>query len=404
MIAILQIFDKQEGCDCVDFEFLFVDIEWNQKAGTDDIDNRGPVQIGLIGTDESLDIKKSFSKGIRLNNMDDLTEDTCKLLRTCRKNIENAKTLHDVFWRMEQTYSSYRYVVVWNIDSYHLLYKSMKETGIHIPHHKVIVLQEIVNRIAASDDQCVGFEMALKYAKIAYEQNYLHAAKHDVKYLLALFKKMYADYTLLTQNEMNALNARSKIIHTMECRHGYSEHTEVRTGAKSLIFYGYRPCKCCQSENEWRRYQWEVAKPKTESVRVNTKRQSIPDKTYARAELRALPLTDENIKLICDTFKIACNICEDLVFLSTGIGYWRVYLSEDAVWEVYHANHWQKKADYFKIRKKMNEGYHKQAITMTNFYDVVQYIYYHDKNLYKARKKSRIERLFEKIEQDRNVL
>ena len=61
------------------FDFLFVDMEWNQKAGTSDLADREPIQIGLIGTDANLEKRKLFSKSIRLDDASTLTEETCKL-------------------------------------------------------------------------------------------------------------------------------------------------------------------------------------------------------------------------------------------------------------------------------------------------------------------------------------
>ena len=42
------------------FEYLFVDIEWNQTPGTNGIEDREPIQIGVVATDESMNLKKSF--------------------------------------------------------------------------------------------------------------------------------------------------------------------------------------------------------------------------------------------------------------------------------------------------------------------------------------------------------
>ena len=42
------------------FEYLFVDIEWNQTPGTNGIEDREPIQIGVVATDESMNLKKFF--------------------------------------------------------------------------------------------------------------------------------------------------------------------------------------------------------------------------------------------------------------------------------------------------------------------------------------------------------
>ena len=43
------------------FEYLFVDIEWNQTPGTNGIEDTEQIQIGVVATDESMNLKKSFS-------------------------------------------------------------------------------------------------------------------------------------------------------------------------------------------------------------------------------------------------------------------------------------------------------------------------------------------------------
>ena len=50
----------------VKFEYLFLDIEWNQAPKTTDIEEREPVQIGIVAADANLNIKRTFSKSIRL--------------------------------------------------------------------------------------------------------------------------------------------------------------------------------------------------------------------------------------------------------------------------------------------------------------------------------------------------
>ena len=65
-------------------------IEWNQKYGTYDIENREAIWIGIVAADENLECKKLFSKTITLEDIDSLTEETCKLVRIGRINIMNA--------------------------------------------------------------------------------------------------------------------------------------------------------------------------------------------------------------------------------------------------------------------------------------------------------------------------
>lgn len=76
-------------------------------------------------------------------------------------------------------------------------------------------------------------------------------------------------------------------------------------------------------------------------------------------------------------------------------------MGKDKVEKVFHGNYRLNKSEFCK-KKKCNEGFHKQDVSMENFFDVIRYIYYHDKNMYKGKnKKSRVDILFEIIEQEK---
>lgn len=77
-------------------------------------------------------------------------------------------------------------------------------------------------------------------------------------------------------------------------------------------------------------------------------------------------------------------------------------MNGDTVQKVYHENYRVNKSE-FKKKKKCNEGFHEQRIFSDVFYDVVKYIYIHDKYSFKSNKKDRIELLFDKIEQERKM-
>lgn len=50
------------------FEYLFLDIEWNQAPGTSDLDGREAIQIGGVAADEQIQKVKTFCKAIRLSD------------------------------------------------------------------------------------------------------------------------------------------------------------------------------------------------------------------------------------------------------------------------------------------------------------------------------------------------
>lgn len=84
------------------FEYLFVDIEQNQTPGTNGIEDREPIQIGAVATDESMNLKKSFSRAMRLSSEE-----------------------------------KYKYEVVWTQDTYELLKRGMDTYGYSMPRHSI---------------------------------------------------------------------------------------------------------------------------------------------------------------------------------------------------------------------------------------------------------------------------
>ena len=74
------------------FEYLFVDIEWNQTPGTNGIEDREPIQIGVVATDESMNLKKSFSRAMRLSSEEKYNPDTLVLSHSTLKSVMEANS------------------------------------------------------------------------------------------------------------------------------------------------------------------------------------------------------------------------------------------------------------------------------------------------------------------------
>lgn len=375
-------------------EFLFIDMEWNQKSGTKDLEGREPIQIGLLGADACLEETKLFSKGIRLTDINTLTEETCRITHAGVDTIMRANSLEEVFKRVKKSFPKFKYVVVWTKDTYDLFIRSAKQAEVKLPKHRVLILQDIIGLIATSSKKKIGFETVLAKAEIQYNPAYLHFSKHDVQYLFALYIKIYEDYQELTIYESGIVNEKTRIIHTSECR--YAKHVEgsAHPGVKALVFRGYRACNCCGSELNLRKIYWIPTLQEEKSKKAGYE--------ISETELRNLPLTESNIKQICNRYSMKCNISEHIIFLTTNCGYWRLYFDGKKVNKVFHGNYKMKQND-FKKKKKCTEGFHQQKISFTNFYDVVKYIYYHDKDLYANPKKSKVEILLEKIAQERKM-
>ena len=100
------------------FEYLFVDIEWNQTPGTNGIEDREPIQIGVVATYESMNLKKSFSRAMRLSSEEKYNPDTLVLSHSTLKSVMQANSEEIVLHKIKMSFPKYKYVVVWTKDTY----------------------------------------------------------------------------------------------------------------------------------------------------------------------------------------------------------------------------------------------------------------------------------------------
>lgn len=368
-----------------------MDIEWNQPIGTVGIEEREPVQIGVVASDVQFERTKIFSKTIRLKNSELLNANTVKVTHMSAANIMQGKEKSVVLKSFQQTFPIYNYIVVWTRDTYELFKRDMKECHISMRKHKVIILQDIIGLITGKEGGKIRFTHALTGAGIEYVPNYLHYSKHDAHYLFQLFSKCYQEYSTLTADEVCNINVATGKIHLSDCRYIKSSlQNRVLIKPQSMIFNGYTVCKVCASKIEWNRLKWKI-----------------PEKTYSvkKTNLRNLPLTDKNIETICNYFHMKYNISNNVIFISTSFASWIVYLKDERVDKLFHENYKPGRQDFFKKKKKCLEGYHKQKLPSHNFFEVVRYIESHDAGMTKRLiKRNRIEKLFELVEQQSSVM
>ena len=155
-----------------------------------------------------------------------------------------------------------------------------------------------------------------------------------------------------------------------------------------MIFQGNKVCKVCGCENDWNRFHWKT------NIKIKRK--------YNVKDVRDLPLTIENLNRICDMFNLEYSVTNDAVFIKTPFGRWIVYLKGDEVKELHHENYRSRRGEPLNAHKKCIDGYHKQKLVSNNFYDVIYYINCHDSAMTRRwKEKSRIEKLFEMIDNQR---
>ena len=371
-------------------EYLFVDIEWNQTPGTKDIEDREPIQIGIIGTDEFMNIKKSFFRAMRLSAEEKYNPDVLSLSHSSLKAVMQAKSEKVVLRKINSLFPQYRYVVVWTNDTYELLKREMDAYGYLMPKHRIIVFQEVLTQIATDGKNRIGFERALMRAGIEYQKKFLHYSQYDVEYMYRLFRKCYRECNKLIKQEACYLNTKTHILHTDGCPRIKGKYLlNIDKTTRTAIFQGNRVCKVCGSAATWNRLKW----------RSNSGEKQKDSASF----LKELPLTDKNMRIICSKFGLVYSITPDMIFVRTSFCRWIIHIRNNRVIKLYHENYRPKRSEALKLHKKTMEGYHNQKLPSSSFYDVVKYIRDHDENMVKrlVDNKSYIDVILKRIEGQR---
>lgn len=369
-------------------EYLFLDLEWNQPCGTTELADREAIQIGIVAADAQLKQLRTFSRAIRLKNPDLLNSRTVKIVHMPESNIMLGRSREEVMEIVHLCFPVYRYLVVWTRATYDLFRRDLKECGIVMPKHRVVVLQDVLGLITGNMDRRIRFEHALQCAEIEYNPRRLHYSKHDVSYLYQLFTKCYQQYCELTKSEYCDTNAQTGKMHIERCRYTWKFRPDVMLfKPKNSIFKGYTACKICARQGKWKVFEWEISAYTHRSRKVDWKN---------------LSLTEKNIEALCRHFHMSYSICNEMIFVRTKFTSWIIYLQDGRVEKLLHENYKPSKSEYGKRQKKKSiEGYHKQKLPSQNLYEVLCYINGHDSNMVKGMaKKSRLEQLFEQVEQE----
>lgn len=115
-------------------------------------------------------------------------------------------------------------------------------------------------------------------------------------------------------------------------------------------------------------------------------------------------LAEKEIERICQKYQVQCRILGDSVFLTTAFGKWIVTVKGTEVVQLRHGNYHQNSWHPIRGEKYINE-YHTQDLPSKKFEQVVCYVKHHDeKRIRRMTRKTRIEKLFEKIEKEREDL
>ena len=375
------------------YEYLFLDLEWNQPPGTTAVEDREPVQIGIVAADSSLQKNKTFSKAIQLPNPGTWNPETFKIIHMPLSNVMEGHTA-DVIWeKMAQTFPECRYLVVWSRDTNELFRQSLKKCKKKTFFHKIIILQEVLELITGNAKENLTFENALDHVGIEYNSSFLHYAKHDANYLYQLYARCFRAYTAATKEEYLVANPSTGKLHTPDCFCVKKMNPQmILQKPMNAVFKGFTPCKFCSGKKLWARFTWQL--------QWNIQTESPSDDTR---KFQTFPLTEKRIEAICRHFQVSYNISNNIVFIRTLFSSWIVYLKDGKVVKLLHENYKPSRSAYFR-RKRMKclEGYHVQKLPSEHFYNVIHYIKIHDDGLVKRlSQKSNIEKLLETVERER---
>ena len=208
-------------------EYLFLDLEWNQPCGTTELADREAIQIGIVAADAQLKQLRTFSRAIRLKNPDLLNSRTVKIVHMSESNIMLGRSREEVMEIVHHCFPVYRYLVVWTRDTYDLFRRDMKECGMVMPKHRVVVLQDVLGLITGNMDRQIRFTHALQCAEIEYNPCNLHYSKHDANYLYQLYTKCYRQYCELTKSEYCDTNTQTGKMHIERCRYTWKFRPDV---------------------------------------------------------------------------------------------------------------------------------------------------------------------------------
>ena len=103
-------------------------------------------------------------------------------------------------------------------------------------------------------------------------------------------------------------------------------------------------------------------------------------------------LTDDEIREICDRYELIYNITDNVVFIRSACGRWNIFLRGDEVVNLRHENYRWAKGTAQKTHKKLETK---------DFREVVSYIVRHDKKMLRNfKKKTKMDKIFEEIEEN----
>lgn len=369
--------------------YVFLDIEWNSWM-ENQVNYSEALQLGCIICDEELHEKKNIFRIISPEHLDNVSDDTLKLMHLNKLILQQAKNEQEVINNFVADIPGGSKIVVWSEESADIFERLLEKYEYRVKYHSFIILKNFVSEIFGRN---ISMKDALTSFEIPVEENYLHCSKHDVMYLRKLYIKVQELLDgKMTETFVHAKN--SKILHINGCHYaGKILNDKIQTENYHLLLQGYRICNCCKKQVQVPKMTYSKFAKKKTAANHHAKKTPFQ---YAAPENQ---FYEEEIQKMCKHLKLKCSISDRMIFVQSRFGHWRIQHDYEKVKNVYHENlRVDIRMDY--KAQKMNHGFHEQkGINKNSLAKVLQYIAGHDNGIAKGTyyKKSRIDILFEQI-------
>lgn len=149
-------------------KYLFLDMEWNQLNNQFNISEDEILEISAICADEDFKNKKTFFSIVKPEHIEYVNKRTLTFLKLGESVLASSSPIEEVIHKFNKAFPKFNIMVVWNRGTYDLFINAIRQNGITLPRHKVIVLQELLTVI----DNFMGFEKAMKRYKVNTIESY----------------------------------------------------------------------------------------------------------------------------------------------------------------------------------------------------------------------------------------
>ena len=127
-------------------KYVFLDIEWNSWMEKQ-VNYSEVLQIGSIICDDKLQEKKNAFRIISPEHLDNVSDDTMKLMHLNKLILQQAKNEQEVVNNFAADIPGDRKIIVWSQESADMFKRLLVKYGYRAKHYSFIILNTIVSEI-----------------------------------------------------------------------------------------------------------------------------------------------------------------------------------------------------------------------------------------------------------------